>query len=51
MIELEAQKTMQQESRNSIAELADKRAEQRQQASLSNNDVDDSDVEVEYTRD
>jgi hypothetical protein len=50
--ELETQQAMQQEGRNSIAELAERRAEQRRTGASSADpiDDDDSDVEVEYTK-
>ena len=50
--ELETQQAMQQEGRNSIAELAERRAEQRRTGASSTDpfDDDDSDVEVEYTK-
>ncbi len=50
--ELEIQQAMQQEGRNSIAELAERRAEQRRKSVSSTDQIDDddSDVEVEYTK-
>ena len=50
--ELKTQHTMQQESRNSIAELAKRRTKHRHKSASSADriDVDDSDVEVEYTK-
>ena len=50
--ELKTQHAMQQESRNSIAELAKRRTKHRHKSASSADriDVDDSDVEVEYTK-
>ena len=50
--ELEIQQAMQQEGRNSIAELAERRTEQRRESASSTDQIDDddSDVEVEYTK-
>ena len=50
--ELEIQQAMQREGRNSIAELAERRAEKRRESASSayQIDDDDSDVEVEYTK-
>ena len=50
--ELEIQQAMQRERRNSIAELAERRAEQRRESASSTDQIDDddSDVEVEYTK-
>jgi GTP-binding protein len=53
--ELETQQAMQVEGRNSIAELAEKRAAERASQKTGSQDVDqdddDFDVEVEYVRD
>lgn len=50
--ELEIQQAMQREGRNSIAELAERRAEHRRESASSTDQIDDddSDVEVEYTK-
>ena len=50
--ELGIQQAMQREARNSIAELAERRAEQRHESASSTDQIDDndSDVEVEYTK-
>ena len=50
--ELEIQQAMQQEGRNSIAELAERRAEKRRESASSADQIDDDDsgVEVEYTK-